>query len=687
MNASVSPTSVAARWQDGFLTLAGPLFREQWQASPQGELRLVSFRLIDGPEWIADRPAPPLTPTGAPLSRSPEAATESSATEWTATFTLAESATADATGLVAELRFTSPAGLWRVHRFQLHPLVAGTVHQVFGPEIDATLADFANASVSARTGNLRIKDNGQMFATLPSVAQTPFGLSQRHLLARTVEFVDQSDHHSNLVFSRDYLLHPGERCLPLSTNLVCVENPGSPTGDGFLWLLMAPLRHVRKAWSPFFDFLFAFQDGELVATSCPTGYAVARVAYSGGSTGATLALHALQRAFYGNSADEPGRLLSNTWGDRAGAAHLSESFVLAEIAAARELGVEVVQIDDGWQKGDTVNTTATGGVWNGFWAADPEFWTPHPTRFPRGLAPLVEAAESAHVQLGLWYAPDSTNDLANWERDAAQILRLWREHRIAHFKLDALKLHSRLAETRFHALCDRVLAESGNAIFFDFDVTAERRPTYWGRPGGGPLFLENRYTDDANYHPHQTLRAIWTLAHYVRPERIRAEFLNPARNHARYGDDPLQPAAYPPEYLFAVTLPTSPLAWFELSRVPREIVSRWQPLIATWKKHRAPFHAGDVLPVGAIPNGFSWTGFVSHRAAGHDGAPVFYALIFRELTAEDRHFIELPANLPLNVSGTGEILAGTGEASLHPNHRLEVRIPAPLHFVYVAWRS
>src|SRR5690606_21336015 len=147
---------------------------------------------------------------------------------------------------------------------------------------------------------------------------------------------------------------------------------------------------------------------------------------------------------------------------------------------------------------------------------------------------------------------------------------------------DALKLHSRLAETRFHALCDRVLQESEGAIFFDFDATAENRPTYWGRPGGGSLFLENRFTDEAGYHPHQTLRAVWTLAHYVRPSRIRAEFLNPARKVDRYADDPLQPAAYPPEYLYAVAFPTSPLAWFEVSRLPPAIAARWRPFITVW---------------------------------------------------------------------------------------------------------
>ena len=481
-------------------------------------------------------------------------------------------------------------------------------------------------------------------------------------------------------------MHPGERCLPLQTNLVCIEDAASRDGEGFFWLLLAPLHRVRKRWSPVFDFLFAFQNGVLTASASPAGYALARVAYAGGRAGATRALHVFQRAFYQSDDEHPALLLSNTWGDRCGAASLSEKFILAEIAAARDLGVEVVQIDDGWQKGATVNTPVAGnqGVWNGFWAADPHFWDVNAVRFPRGLAPLAAAAEAAGVRLGLWFAPDSTDDLANWEKDAAQILALWRAHGVAFFKLDAVKLHSRLAETRFHALCDRVLAESGGAIFFDFDATAENRPTYWGRPGGGELFLENRYTEGGGYHPHQTLRALWTLAHHIRPKRIRLEFLNPARNEPDYAGDPLRPAAYPPEYLFAITMPCAPLAWFEISRVHAAVAERWRPLIALWKRHRAAFQNGAVFPVGRAPNGFSWTGFVSLAEPAPDGSRSLYALLFREFTPDAIAVIPLPIASGLPDGATAETLAGEGVVSVE-NGRLRARIPVAQRFLFVRW--
>ena len=43
-------------------------------------------------------------------------------------------------------------------------------------------------------------------------------------------------------------------------------------------------------------------------------------------------------------------------GDRSRDARINEAFLLKEIDAGAALGVDVVQIDDGWQKGRTANS-------------------------------------------------------------------------------------------------------------------------------------------------------------------------------------------------------------------------------------------------------------------------------------------------------------------------------------------
>lgn len=448
MSRNDATSSVASRchasWDGEVLILGNALFRETWVSCADGRLQLSSFRPTDREDFSARAEALP-----------PAA--------WRASLTtrVVRLHASEHPSFVAELRFSDPANadVWRVYRFQIFPEVPGALLLVLASEHGASADDASASDVTPQADGIETADNGMLKIPTPPGALPAFGLGRPQMRVREVRFTDQTDHHATFASMREWLLHPSERALPLQTNLVHVEDVASAEGEGFLLLLMAPLHHVRAAWSAPFDFLFShIGTGRFAVTACPGGYTLARLAYSGGANGAALVLQALQRALHEWNPDRDGLVLSNTWGDRSGASRLNEAFMLSEIAAARTLGVEVVQIDDGWQKGDTVNTVTdrARGVWNGFWAADPEFWSVHPSRFPRGLAPLVAAARGAGLRLGLWFAPDSTGDFANWEKDAAQLLLLWREHGVAHFKLDAVKIRSRVGEQRLHALCDRV---------------------------------------------------------------------------------------------------------------------------------------------------------------------------------------------------------------------------------------
>jgi alpha-galactosidase len=151
------------------------------------------------------------------------------------------------------------------------------------------------------------------------------------------------------------------------------------------------------------------------------------------------ALQEYQRTLRPFMPGRDGLFLANTWGDRSRDARVNEEFMLREIEAGARLGVEVIQIDDGWQKGRTSNSAEAGGVWNGFWAANENFWDVHPERFPNGLAPLIARARERGMQFGLWFAPDSSHHFANWQRDVVAILKLHRELGVNYFKIDGVK--------------------------------------------------------------------------------------------------------------------------------------------------------------------------------------------------------------------------------------------------------
>jgi len=506
-------------------------------------------------------------------------------------------------------------------------------------------------------------------------------LARPHLTVTEVQFVEQSDIHSEFVFGKTRQLHPSERDIRLQTNFVYWEDPSS--GEGIVFILLAPSRLVRAHWSLPFDFRMTFsrEDGrrEFHWEVHPGRYPLASIGYTGGEFGRVRATTLLQRVLHTFDPNRDGLLLSNTWGDRSRANRLNAEFISREIKAAAALGVEIVQIDDGWQQGRSANTS-TGGVWNGFWETDENFWNVDKQRFPHGLAPLQAQAHSLGLSLGLWYAPDSFGELKNWLRDAEQILSLWRAHDIRHFKLDAIKTTSKLAEQRLAHLLQYLQAASQGQILIDLDATAETRPTYWGHISGAVIFLQNRYTDTGTYYPHQTLRALWSLASYILPSRIRAEFLNPCRNQEIYGDDPLRPSAYPVETLFAIAMTSSPLAWLESSGLSSLTLNAWRPLILIWKSHRLSWSKGTVLPIGKQPDGCNWTGFISIAEDALSG----YALVFRELNTSQQWTLELPHFKSHSLKCRH--LAGRGEAQ-HRRGRLHLTIPSPLQFLFIRLES
>ena len=154
------------------------------------------------------------------------------------------------------------------------------------------------------------------------------------------------------------------------------------------------------------------------------------------------------------------------------------------------------------------------------------------------------------------------------------------------------------------------------------------------------------------------------------PLRLRIEFLNNQRNQDKYPNDPLAPAAYRADTLFAITLFANPLGWFEVSNLPAEFVQEVKPLIAVWKKERAHLHAGKIAPIGDAPDGIVWTGFESIADNGR------YLLLFREINKNAT--FQLPADQATRVT----VLAGRGTATID-HAQVCITIPEPLDYLFV----
>jgi len=125
----------------------------------------------------------------------------------------------------------------------------------------------------------------------------------------------------------------------------------------------------------------------------------------------------------------------------------------------------------------------------------------------------------------------------------------------------------------------------------------------------------------------------------MRPQSLQIEVTDPALiNAATYERDGVnRPDEYSPEYWMAVTLFANPLIWLSPSRLAPDIADTYARIIDLHRTHRRGVFGGEIFPVGAEPDGGSWTGLQSHRTEDNSG----YIVVYRELQAPKRGAVEL----------------------------------------------
>lgn len=583
-----------------------------------------------------------------------------------------------------ELRDETAGLVWRVDLLPGAPFLTQQVSrlQARGEAETGTTSATAATAQDAPHAPTGVEDDGACgkvatAADAQDVCEAWRINTDNHILHQII-LQDQTDHNDNLLHWRTYRLGPVGR-VEVAGCLFAVENP--LTRRGFILCKLAPLPYARAAGCAV-DLRAEPQALTLLGQGTGVegeGYPWAVILFEDGADGITRALQRHRQLLRPYRPGRDGLAISNTWGDRNRDGALSEPFLLKEIAAARELGADACQIDDGWQKGVTSNSVnaAQGGVWEGYYAADPAFWSVNPERLPGGLSPLLSAAQHAGVGVGLWFSPDSSHDFANWRKDVDTILEFHRAYGVNLIKIDGVKSRTKVGEANLRRFFEAVLTESAGAVLFDLDVTAEVRPGYLGRPETGPLFVENRYTDWHRYWPHATLRNLWQLTRALPPLTLRMEWLNPARNTEKYARDPLAPAAYPVAYVFASIMVASPLLWCELSNLSAPVKAALADIIGIWKKWRQELHTGVVYPIGQEPDGAAWTGFLV------DGGDHLHLISLRECAPQPSFQYILPAGIaPLSSAGI-EHLAGEGALELREGG-LAVSLPEQKRFGW--WR-
>lgn len=692
--ATEPPSATAqARKADGcYARLAGDVLHigngkieRRWQVEPDGGLAALSLRDVSGRfEWVAARaPANAGSRAAAPDAHLSVVEGKAGATE--------------APSLQATLVVRAGDAVV-THRFQIFPgaaaiatdrsLTVGNAAAAPDTEMLARLNridGFVPAPAAFQLTRLRFHGQtdvfeGPLVVEIPVAGPTP---------------ADDADVEQAGTVSR------------FRGNVFFIEDP--KTAAGVLFLKHAPLPNERpramdaagKVINRLFDLTrddqqLGLNAHELTATG-GTSYRTATVVYQGGRAGRIAALQKYHRQLRVYEPGRDGLLLCNAWGEWNSSTNLSESFLQKEIPAAAGLGVDVFEIDAGWQQGtypaalDKKKRTELG-----HYGLNPNYWNVHEKKFPQGLGSYVAQIKALGMKAGIWIAPDSVNEFAMADQDKARVLALFQEG-FTYFKFDLLRIYTPRAEERFHRLLEAVINETDGRLTVDLDVTGAHtpRPGYFGNPHHGPIFVENRWTHYApqaptttptdfwprkdRWWPHRTLRNLWLLSQYVDPVRLRMEFMNNLRQQDKYGDDPLAPANWSPAYVFATVMCSSPLAWMEVQQLPEAYVQQVAPLVAVWKAHREKMFSGSVIPIGAEPSGHSWTGFLSVNEARNGG----YALLYRELNDQS----EWEMDLPLLARGSYDAVPLAGEGTVRVvDGKLRAEIRTARQFLFVELR-
>ncbi len=380
--------------------------------------------------------------------------------------------------------------------------------------------------------------------------------------------------------------------------------------------------------------------------------------------------------------------MSNTWGDRNGDSRICEEFMLKEAAAGGKIGVDIIQLDDGWQTGLTsnsrfVNREKGEGVWgSGYYNSDENFWVPAAHKFPSGFKKVTDTIIENGAHVGLWFSPDFVNDYENVDKDIETVVKLYNDYNARFFKIDGVDVINSTIGTRLLYFVKEVFRRTNNDICLDMDITGnQKRWGYLFNKQYGNLFLENRmaknYRERPNtytYFPHSTLRNIWQLSEIMPAQRFQIEMPNRLLGVGCYKDDDvLSPDKYTQDYLFAITMFACPLLWTEMSNVAEDDLEVLAKIMKIHNDIKKDLSHLDVKPVGQEPCGTSFTGFTALDDDGNG-----YALLFREFSQNSSFLFE---NCIKNDSSVSLLYSNFTASVNVKNNALLLDAPIPRTFV------
>ncbi len=480
--------------------------------------------------------------------------------------------------------------------------------------------------------------------------------------AKAVEFAGRTDYTNEHVFEHENPVRM------INGNLLFCENNA---GDGLFFLQEAPPSEERRDFEEY-DFRI---DGKNTVFSCCWGinphevspvkelfsYRHVIALYQAGT--ATSTLKNYLRIRFPQNPEKDYSVTVNPWGVGCFPSLVSEQFLIDEINSSGALGATHYQVDDGWQKGRSLNELMGNNR-----HMSREFWDISKIHLPNGFDHIAAAAKDAGVELALWMAPSCNCEYRDWREFADIVYGYYSRHNIRMFKIDAVMTRTKESEDNLETMVRHLRERSNGEIFFNFDTTNGQRPGYFLFLQYGNIFLENRYVCHSwglGYHPENTLRCLWRLTKYIRPQTLQIEIPDfKAIKREFYADkNRLQPDTYPADYWAAIPLFSNPLLWLAPSRLDPEVAEIYRKIIKLHLEYRDKIFAGEIYSIGHEPDGASICGFQSHDVTSDSGFIVFYRENNAKAEAQIQSAVPLIGNLiltPITGSTTASVVKTSG---------------------------
>ena len=315
---------------------------------------------------------------------------------------------------------------------------------------------------------------------------------------------------------------------------------------------------------------------------------------------------------------------------------MKENEVLEEIDSVADLGLDALQIDDGWQvermKPKRENLRE---------------WRPRPDWYPQGWENVVARAKEKNVDLGIWFAARAPLEDLTWSFDQAGFET---------YKLDFANLSRYDGVESYLAKGRGLVAHSKHQAKVNWDVTenAPRFGYFWARECGS-IWLANRKPmrpDNVVPRPWLMLREAWELSRYMNSNKFEL----PIQNFRMVNQKVSDAHQHTDTYSVALGLSGVPVFFQTTRLLEQDQRAEIKAILKAYKEVRNELFDRYVFPIGSEPNNRSWAGFQWMDPQSDTG----YLLVFRERLNEESscaiplRFLEAGAELRIDDLRSGE---------------------------------